>query len=386
MRYCSFCGKLVEEGQLCNCRNEAKPKLDKQTLIKRAIVFGGLALIAILCIVLVVIFAWGNLQGDPPGSGSLELINPFDFVVDVTFDGLDGYGEINISYDQDALIERFIGKEPNINDEKAVLNWLAQYMSFDSVLEFVSSSETGLSNGDTVTVTCVVPNEAKDRLKQSSKQYTVSGLETPQIIDVFAEIEICYEGISGGAQASIKKLSNATTLSDCDFEISPNYNLSNGDQITIRLSDNSIKKLSKNHKTIPQTTSKTYMVKRLSEYVSSVEQLPKETIKQFAKRFYDEKKASLQYDGYFTYENITYCGTYFYLQASEQATLYKNILRIDVSYDMYMHGNHIRTDHTYLDFPNITIDSTGMVSLVYENGNSLSSSINEDGYIITKID
>lgn len=389
MKYCNYCGKQIEDDQVCDCLETQPTEAKKQLLIKKGLIFGGIVLTAIISIVLIIVFVGNKAQDTPnlpqsPGSqsnsGNLTTIDPFDYI-EVTFEGVNGHGEIYINDDSDALIKQLIGEEPSIEDEETLKAWFAQYIMYDYTIEFSPSIETGLSNGDTVNITCIVPDEAKERLERSSKQYTVTGLKTPQTKDIFADIEICYDGISGKANATVNKIHDTDILNDCDFEITPNYNLSNGDTITVTLMDYSIEMLSERYNVVPQTISQTYTVRGLSEYVSSIDQLPQDVIKQFAQQLVEDEQQSE--DSMFSYSETKIYGVYYMSRKPDKTVGYRNILKFVVFYDQYLRGEYWRTVYIPLDFYNITTKPDGELDIVYEDGKGGSFNTDIDAHLFS---
>ena len=299
-------------------------------------------------------------------------INPFNFVAVPQLDGYSGSCEISILIDRDRLIRAVIGDEPNDDNWDEYSEWLRNYYVCDEAIDNIVitySKNYSLKNGDSVDVYITVPESLADKIGNASKTYTVSGLQVIDYIEIFNDLQIVYDGVSGQAFAKVERLASSELLSSCRFEITPNGNLSNGDQITVSITNKDW--LTELFNVAPQTLSKTFTVEGLSSYISSVEQLPLEEVRQMAQQFYGETKNELANDAYFTYDNVKYDGTFLYISKGSSTFGYKNVLRISVTYDMYMHGSYVRTDTVHLDFANIVINTSGTVFLSYEDGSSI---------------
>lgn len=246
------------------------------------------------------------------------------------------------------------------------------YEAWKELMDEIDKEENNVTNSD----------EDKPNSEDSGDKTTEN--TTAQTVDIFSNIEIAYNGMSGEASAYIKTLATSDVLNSCEFEISPNYNLSSGDVITVTLTEHSVNVLLETYNIIAKETSRTYTVEGLSAYVTSAEQLPTETIKQLAATFLEEVSASLKDEYMFSYGKPKYDGTYFYTTKNNSWLAHENVLRIKVSYDLYAHGEYLRTDTRDLDFKDVVIDSDGNVSISYEDKTTLY--IDQDYYDVVQVD
>lgn len=392
MNYCKNCGKELEENEVCACEGTAK----KEPLIplNKRMIYGVSAAIALLIsIVLIVVFtgkdpnngAKGNENID--GTGLSGEIDPFDDeYITVHFDGFDNEGTVSVSInDREALIERLIG-EIYADDDAAISAYWQKYLYYDEHISYSASIESGLKNGDKVTLTFIVPESAKSNLKCNTKEYTVSGLKNLQTVDIFDGIQIVYEGVNGTATPKLVKQQDTDVLNDCVFSITPQYFLSENDVITITITNAEI--LKEQYSVVPLELSRTYTVPKLATYAASASQLPVLVIQGLAEQFYADRLEALRPDKDFEYKNIEYHGTYFYVSngtGSSWNAPYENILKIDVVYEIYMWGTSHGTRHDCLYFTNISVNYDGTISLTYEDHDSYIKSFDEDYYDITPI-
>ena len=162
-------------------------------------------------------------------------LNPQDYAA-VTFEGLNGHAEANIEVDQDALSIAALGEVPQTDSE--ALAYLQKEILLHSAMEYEAVPAENLKNGDKVTVTVHLDENAMDELGISFSgtewEVEVSGLAEGEVIDLFASLEIGYSGINGEGQVTeFKNSSEDPFLKTVRYSAEPATNLSNGDCITV---------------------------------------------------------------------------------------------------------------------------------------------------------
>ena len=362
MRYCTHCGAKIEDNEICKCQSTPTQPLIKQLNPKRITIFAGIAAVMILIIVIV------SVSSGRSSSNAIAL-DPFDYV-EVSFEGIQSQGTVHVDFDKEAFVDQLMGEKPDIEDPNKTENWLIQYGMYYDGITYTVLPVAELSNGDTVTVTFSTDENIAEKVKCGSKVYTVSGLKEVTTVDLFADIGVVYTGVSGNATAMIKILNESSFVKECDYSIDRTENLTTGDTITVTISSVSIASLLENHNVAPKEISKVYMVDGLSEYVTSADQLPTETLEEFTTRFLAKVEAGNKPDFLFSYGPVTHYGTYFMTLKESETVGYRNILKIVVSYEEYLYGEYHRTIYTPLEFYNIVINHDGSVDLTYEQGNS----------------
>ena len=268
MMHCKYCDKQIEENEVCSCRQEAKAKKTPVLLISI------IGVLTIALMIFIVLLTQGNNPSEAPsidstqsntnnntnnndnekqdnsnitgGGGdnesSFTKINPFDFIDRAYYYGYDGQGEISVFIDRNALVTTIVGECSNTNDEEVLAEWLKKYMACEDAINDINisySSNGSLKNGDIVTVTLVMPEFLAYNIENASKTYTVAGLPVVDFVEIFDEIKIIYDGNSGEALAYVERLSDSYYLNNCNFEITPNGYLSNGDEITVTITNKS---------------------------------------------------------------------------------------------------------------------------------------------------
>ena len=387
MKYCEFCAKKLENGQKCDCAEavlkESEPAISKKKLLAFIISAILTALIVITIFICI----------DKQSASKYLKLDPFEYT-EVTFEGLNSQGKAVVTFNRDKMVDDLMKQELNTDDEAEIEALLAEYTAYYDGMDYDCTPATSLSNGDTVTVTFTVNNIINDKVKSGSKSYTVSGLMEPTTIDIFENIEISYSGLSGKARAIVKVLNEDPLASECYFEIEPSYNLSSGDEIEVKISSGSIKKLSETHNVIPKVTSKKYIVPTLAEYITSIEQLPLDVIESFANKFLNDNASAAKNEMGLSYDNFRYYGSYYFVKKDEDRGQYQNILRIFIAYDRYYRGEFEETIYKPLDFYNITTTLDDSDIIEYKNGVSIIATNDidshfasyEEDYNILKID
>lgn len=416
MMYCKYCGKQIAEDEVCSCQQEAKVKKAPILLIS---VVGVLIIALIACILLL---SQGNEPSDNPsvgdsqnngdnstndndnngnnnsdnesqddsnttgGSGddesALTKINPFDFVDQASYYGYDGQGEISIFPDRAALITAIVGDRPNTNDEEVLAEWFQKYESYDAAIDGIkiSYSKNGnLKNGDIVTVTITMPDLLTDRVENASKAYTVSGLLVVDFVELFDDIKITYEGNSGEAYAYVERLSDSDYINSCNFEITPNDYLSNGDEITVSITNAGW--LLELFNVVPQTLSKTFRVDELPEYLTSANQLPDSIIEYYSELSLAETDTSDFFE--YSYSAPEIYGVYLMtLKFGKYG--YKNVLSVIVSYGEYVNREYNATVYETYEYVNLTINSDGTVKHLNTKWGKLDTNYGQtiDSYLI----
>ena len=183
-------------------------------------------------------------------------IDPTEYI-EVKLEGLNGFGEATATIDGGELSEA------------------ANRTITSDVIGLRISPADNLSNGDEVIVTVVVNEEnakaAHVSFTNTEYHYTVEGLEDPELVDVFKEIEVSFSGEDGHGTVSVKSTSNDQFLSKVTYECEPDKNLSIGDVIIVKavVDPEVMEEFGK----VPEKLEKEATVVSLSRYVSESSEL-----------------------------------------------------------------------------------------------------------------
>ena len=369
MKYCAFCGKELAENEKCTCaaslENENKVKAKKRSLVMLA---GAAVLVIVAAVALFAII------------GAAKKADPFDYIT-VNYAGYNTCGYVEVDFDRDALLSEFIGEEPTEAEEMdEYLGWYNEYERYYDAIDYTYPEDENLSNGDTFTITVTVSDFAKSKIKSGSKEFTVSGLDVLETVDIFADIEVVYEGVAGEATASINRLSDEFYIQDCTFSFSDNYDLSPGDKVTVTIT--SIDQLTEYYRIVPKEQSKEFVVGDLPKYVTSVEQLPKDTIDEIAKLFLEEKKEDAVDEAFFSYGEPELYGTYLMVAKDSEGWFVKhNRLEIIVCYDEFIDGEFNDKLYFPLIFTDILVNVDGTINIEFEDGSSATFYTDIEGYL-----
>ncbi len=143
--------------------------------------------------------------------------------IDVKYNGFNGYATAEVSINVQELKKKI--KNSNIAKR------------FAKKIEFEVKDNEKLSNGDKLEIEASISNswlkDKKLKLKDKKFDIKVEDLEEGNEVDIFKDIEIKVEGISPNLSISVSNNSSDKFLSTVSYSVKDNYNLANGDKVTI---------------------------------------------------------------------------------------------------------------------------------------------------------
>lgn len=226
-----------------------------------------LGILAVMCV--------GFLTGCG-GSSSISLM---DYVT-VNFSGVDGNGTASVSWDQVKMEQDMAGDTDGaISSEE--LEKIAKFTEFEFSIQYSLDKETGLSNGDSVTVTATynedLQKESGVKVKgDTSKKFKVEGLKEPVEVDAFDSsvwntengVNLVFEGTAPYATFSIANNCDASLpQSYIEYTADRTSELKNGDVITITAA---LKAGAEEEGYLLDETETTVTVEGLNSYVTDV--------------------------------------------------------------------------------------------------------------------
>ena len=354
MKYCEFCGKPIENSSSCFCEEAIAETAKKQKTLKKALVVGSI--IGILAIALIITIAVVS---------TANKIDPVDYA-EITFDGYNTNGTAKINFNVDELIYDVIGEEPEETEKMAV--WWAKYEEYSEDITYKYYPVEKLSNGDEVTVEFIIPDSLSGKIKNGIHKYTVENLPELTYVDVFDNLKVNFEGVSGEAEAKIEVTNDEGYMEYFSFKIEPRYNLKNGDKITITI-DNA-EAVADKHYIASKELKKEFIVENRPAYVTSIEQLPIEIINEIAKQFIEEETSNHSDDWLFSYGEVKYYGSFLLTKKDGALFADTNRLEIFIYYDQYKDDEFWRTVYTSIEFTDILISAEGKVVLDYDDGSN----------------
>lgn len=215
--------------------------------------------------------------------------------ITLSAEGYNSIGTLDVEFDTDKL-ERDCGKKIAKNFQKAMKNHEEDTYGLSNLAGslyeggetslFVTYCADGsadktrnLSNGDVVTYTWDGVNEQTKKeaeelfgvkIKCSDVTYKVSGLTAVNTFDAFDGVEVEFNGISPDGSATVNTLPTAEAAKGLYYTLDEQYNLANGDTVTVTVHSNrdDFSDCIEKYGAIPAATEKTYTVEGLNEYVT----------------------------------------------------------------------------------------------------------------------
>ena len=241
-----------------------------------------------------------------------------DKFINLSYNGYDSLGTATIDFDTAAFVKEYDGKV-KVDVDKISMSELTSSGLYDTLFSMALGGELDLdnatsdknmkklkkaikengaeilaekladiyevdprkelTNGTKVTVSCSLSDEKiKDlektygvKLKIKSKEFTVEGLKEIKKFDAFDGIEIEYSGYAPNATARIKKKGNDSATDYIDYKISPDSGLSDGDTITVTITDYSghtdFVSMAESYGKVPSSTEKKITVEGVPQVV-----------------------------------------------------------------------------------------------------------------------
>ncbi|MCW6664802.1 hypothetical protein NHG34_06495 [Aerococcaceae bacterium NML190938] len=168
-------------------------------------------------------------------SGCNQPIEIVNYLEEVKFSGLNTAGEM---------------RTPELNHSE-IRQHLQRQKETSKLLDEITVSvdkKTGLSNGETVTVTVEVPESMQHIAVGGSKTYTVTGLEQPIVLtndEIAANLVINFVGASGRGRAQIDSTFSDAFLQTIKFGVENDGFLTNGDEVRIKVDEATRRDLSR---------------------------------------------------------------------------------------------------------------------------------------------
>ena len=167
-------------------------------------------------------------------SGLPTTIYMDDFIT-IEYDGLSTQGTAYLRFDDEAFEARLLQEMT----EQEMYTLMARIQNSNSVLELDKTS--GLTNGDELHIAFFFDNEiAKDygvQIKLKKETITVTELQEPVFLDLFADLKLTYTGCSPYSKVEIENTSTNQFIQDSvSYSISNRSNLEEGETFTIHAS------------------------------------------------------------------------------------------------------------------------------------------------------
>lgn len=214
----------------------------------------------------------------------------------VNFSGYDTFGEATATIDFRSMVENNptafdIDKVDDSEYDRSVKS--AILMSQDIFIGKLDKASR-LSNGDTINFiwddsmkASIV--EFSGKFDFSSASIKVEGLLQAEQFDPFESIDVIFTGISPFGCANWN--SRSEDLFGLRFVFDKNSNLSNGDTVTLTLSDADMSEWCAAKGKIPSARCKTYTVEGLSSFIKTIDEIPNAVLARIEQQGIDNQKA-----------------------------------------------------------------------------------------------
>lgn len=324
--FCTGCGAKivkVEGGSPAVSGQEAPKKVEKtetgqtekkQPASKKTI---GIAAGAILLVLLFVLFIKGN-----------KKINLNDYAT-ITISGYDTVATATMTFDYDKFDEdygdkiKIKGDGENNELAEALFGSMSGRMLLELYVGGSLDKTEGISNGDKVTYTWKCDDDAFKKatgykLKYSDITEKVKDLEEIATFDAFADLSVTFSGVS--PNGSVQLENKNTKYSYIAFTPDKMSGLSNGDVITVSISDNQNYYIDE-YDAVPQEYTKEYTVEGLGAYIKETSEIPSDMMEKMKKEGEDYiLSAAAKWAEESHLDGYQYIGNYF-LTAKEGASV-----------------------------------------------------------------
>ncbi len=227
-------------------------------------------------------------------------VNEYDAktLADIGTIGFNGKGKVTVSRNESDVQNIIKEIEKKNGTNKALrIAMVLQQLDF----EVVSSKQESLSNGDSVKIKATYPEtDAKnEKIKFTNTEFTyaVSDLRDAIVIDLFADIELEYKGISPNAEVTVSNHSKDLFVRNLDYHCSPYNELRIGDKVVVTVEANR-EEAEREGYILPDVLTKEYTVDGIDEYLLDFNDLDAATKEKMKKLGSDLLESSL--DGVFS--------------------------------------------------------------------------------------
>lgn len=232
-------------------------------------------------------------------------------------EGYDGYGKLHAEINWDAVEEKY-GKKLSFTEEAGktfggLINLMSPMDALQDCVRVELETYSGLSNGDTVAYTWKVDEDLANMLKCKIKckdgSFSVSDLQQAETFDLFSQLEVEFTGTAPEGRASLTY--TGTELRSDAFRCDKSRDLSNGDTITVSISDSNVELLAEQLGKVPESLEKQYTVQGLNSYVTKASEIDETALAEMQKQASDEYIShAAQWKEDKKLENLSYLGNY----------------------------------------------------------------------------
>ena len=373
--FCSKCGtkqdvsEVIESVTPVNADSEASVvKLPQVKIKPQVLVIGVVALVALILAIII-----GNTLGN--------TINLDKYVL-IESEGYDGYGRVEADVDWEAINEKYgdklsKGMKPEALEEYGGFAFLLNSTDIlPDAIHIEIEPNDNLSNGDELEYTWDVDEDllkainGNIKFKYKGGSYKVENLEKIETFDAFKDIALNFNGIAPNGSVNVEY--TGEELSYYDFEIDKTGDLSNGDKVTVTISDDAAQRCAENYGRIPAELVKEYTVEGLESYLSAIGEVDSDALVSMQNQAEDvfSSKRAKEWSDESTLESFTYLGNY--LLTSKDSSVWGGNNMFYLIYKAQIRNvfngkkgsyNDVTDLYWYIRYDNLMVGSDGKVKI-----------------------
>lgn len=237
--------------------------------------------------------------------------------IEIDVNGYNGQGkaEINLDYTEfyDAVFNAVGGSKANGSRK---YEYKTTASNICRTVSFAVTPDSGLSNGDKVKVEMLCNEKLlKDAgivLEFESYETNISGLNESRKVDIFEYLELSFNGRSGSVWVICENNAREKGLKDVRFTVENNYDLSVGDEFTVRVDDYHVNMLRDNYGIELESTRKTYKIDKndVDRYIESISDISEGLFDIMDGYAVEEIESEYEWKGEMEISDIGYMGMY----------------------------------------------------------------------------
>lgn len=253
--------------------------------------------------------------------------------VTITYDGYDGYGTADYSFDAIDFAKDNADKIKITDEAEQMLMLLGESKEdaicglADDVIHVSLDKSSGLSNGDVIVATVRmddVSQYVESKISVPGQiSVKVSGLEKANAADVLSSIPISFTGINGAGlpHADLEAINSqyGTAFASEQVMFEPSSGLHNGDQVKVTLSDSLVRDLADHAGIVPSTNTETVTVSGLGEMAASAAGFTDDQLAPFITQGTDTIRSVIAINTVAAFRSAEYVGNDFLLSKTEDA-------------------------------------------------------------------
>ena len=234
--------------------------------------------------------------------------------------------------------------------------------------------DRNISNGDTVKyIWDIDQDEVEDKFKVKLKFNNVTkkvdGLKEADTFDMFADIHVSFEGSDSDASIRIQNNSSIYPVSEWTFVADRTTGLKNGDKVNVYIEnpEQKVEQCLQEYGKIPDATSKEYEVSNLNSGITSLSQIPADTMASMKEKVEQDLRtfAINNWNKEISISKMTYMGAHFLTEKPGKEAQSDNVITLVYAVDTALYRDDtVKATGTYGyyyfgEFYNVTLQEDG---------------------------